>query len=64
MFNKRYRFNLLLRGSIDGFKSSTFLNNCKGKGKTVTIVKDTTGRIFGGYLDMELDGLGTWLMDG
>jgi len=55
---------LLLRGSIDGFKSSTFLNKCKGKGKTVTIVKDTTGRIFGGYLDMELDGLGTWLMDG
>ena len=40
------------------------MDKCCKKGKTVTIVKDTTGRIFGGYSDVELDGSNTWLSKG
>lgn len=41
-----------MRGSVDGFKGQTFLNKCSNKGKTVTIVYDTNGKVFGGYTDM------------
>ncbi len=53
-----------MRGSVDGFKDQTFLDRCYKKGKTVTIVKDYTGKVFGGYADVEFDGSGTWLSDG
>ena len=32
------------------------LDKCCKKGKTVTIVKDTNGKVFGGYTDLEFDG--------
>jgi hypothetical protein len=40
------------------------LDKCSKKGKTVTIVKDTTGRIFGGFSDVEFDGSSSWQSDG
>ena len=45
-----------MRGSKDGFTGQTFLNKCLKKGKTVTIVKDISGKIFGGFTDLEFDG--------
>ena len=53
-----------MRGSVDGFKGQTFLDKCSKKGKTVTIVKDTTGKVFGGYTDIVFDGSSSWKCDG
>ena len=50
-----------MRGSVDGFKGSVFMNKCLNKGKTVSIVKSTEGKIFGGYTDLNLNGSGSWL---
>ena len=33
---------------------------CNNKGKSVTIVKATNGKVFGGYTDLEFDGSGAW----
>ena len=44
-----------MRGSVDGFKGSVFMNKCLNKGKTVSIVKSTEGKIFGGYTDLNLN---------
>jgi hypothetical protein len=43
------RFELLYRGSRDGFGSSVFHKRCNGKSGTVTIVQTAKGFIFGGY---------------
>ena len=34
LFDKKYTYNLLMRGSVDGFKGKTFLDKCCKKGKT------------------------------
>lgn len=51
-----------MRGSQDGFKGSVFKNKCINKGQTITIVKSTEGKIFGGYSDMNLNGNGQWVI--
>ncbi len=45
-----------MRGFVDGFKRQTFLDKCCKKGKTLTIVQDTNGKVYGGYTDLEFDG--------
>jgi hypothetical protein len=40
------------------------LNKCCNKGKTITVVKDTDGKVFGGYTDLDFDGSGNWKSDG
>ena len=40
------------------------MNKCCKKGKTVTIVKDTTGKVFGGYTDIDFDGISGHKSDG
>lgn len=42
-------FALLYRGSRDGFNASDFHRTCDNKGKTLVLVKNTSGHIFGGY---------------
>ena len=45
-----YKFNLILRGSEDGFNLSSFHNKCDNKGATIVIVKIRgTNEIVGGY---------------
>ncbi|PKC68234.1 hypothetical protein RhiirA1_534326 [Rhizophagus irregularis] len=45
-----YEFNLLVRGSRDGFDTSTFHKRCDNKGPTVTIVRvKDTNEILGGF---------------
>ena len=45
-----------MRGSEDGFDMQTFLNKCKNKGKTVSIIKPIEGNVFGVYTDLDFDG--------
>ena len=41
--------SLLWKGSRDGFGAATFHSLCDGKPSTLTVVRSTTGYIFGGY---------------
>ncbi|PKY52209.1 hypothetical protein RhiirA4_469697 [Rhizophagus irregularis] len=50
LLNKNYKFNLLLRGSRDGFKVKEFHELCVNKGPTLVIIKvKGTNQIIGGY---------------
>ena len=42
-------FSLLWRGTRDGFDSETFHRLCDGQGKTLTVIMNTNGFIFGGF---------------
>jgi hypothetical protein len=45
-----------MRGSVDGFKGTVFMDKCKNKGKTITIVKAEHGNVFGAYTDLNFSG--------
>ena len=47
-----------MRGSTNGFTAQAFLNKCSKKGKTVIILKDKSGKVFGRFTDLEFDGNG------
>jgi hypothetical protein len=54
-----YKFNLILRGSRDGFNANTFHEKCDGKGATIMVVKIRgTNRIIGGYNPLDWNGNG------
>jgi hypothetical protein len=42
-------FNLLWRGSRDGFTAKEFHLRCDGRANTLTLIADTDGNIFGGF---------------
>ena len=42
-------FELLYRGSRDGFGASNFHGLCDNKGKTLVLIKNTSGHVFGGF---------------
>ena len=46
------KFDLLWRGSRHGFAANEFHSLCDSKGATLTVVKSTTGFIFGGYTSL------------
>eukprot|EP01125_Pyxidicula_operculata_P001427 TRINITY_DN1131_c0_g1_i6.p1 TRINITY_DN1131_c0_g1~~TRINITY_DN1131_c0_g1_i6.p1 ORF type:complete len:448 (-),score=126.73 TRINITY_DN1131_c0_g1_i6:194-1537(-) len=46
-------FNLLYRGSRDGFGAQHFHSKCDNKGETLTIIKSTGGWLFGGYTPIQ-----------
>lgn len=50
--------NLLYRGTRDGFTPQIFHKKCDYQGKTLTFIKTTKGKIFGGYADMSWDSRG------
>ena len=43
------KWKLLYRASRDGFKAQDFHNKCDSKSNTLTVVKATSGCVFGGY---------------
>jgi hypothetical protein len=43
------RFNLLWRGSRDGFTAREFHRRCDGRANTLTLISDTKGNVFGGF---------------
>ncbi|RHZ70480.1 hypothetical protein Glove_271g57 [Diversispora epigaea] len=48
--NTPYKFQLILRGSTDGFEPKTFWNKCHGHASTVVIIKvKGTDEILGGF---------------
>jgi hypothetical protein len=46
-------FNLLWRGSRDGFGAGEFHRHCDGRANTLTLIVDTNGNIFGGFTPVE-----------
>jgi hypothetical protein len=44
-------FNLLWRGSRDGFTSQEFHLLCDGRANTLTLISDTDGNVFCGFKD-------------
>ena len=54
--NKRIKkFTLLFRASKHGFRSQDFHKRCDNKSNTVTLIKTTNGRRFGGFTDAQWD---------
>jgi hypothetical protein len=47
------RFSLLWRGSRDGFKAKEFHVRCDGHANTLTVILDTKGNIFGGFIPVK-----------
>ena len=48
------QFELLYRGTRDGFGSKEFHQKCDGKGPSLTLIKSKPfGRIFGGYTNIQ-----------
>ena len=43
------KWSLLYRGSRDGFRTPDFHYHCDNKPNTLTIIKSTSGNIFGGF---------------
>jgi hypothetical protein len=41
---------LLFSSQVHGWKVSDWIDACKGKAKTITLMKTTKGRVCGGYL--------------
>jgi hypothetical protein len=52
---KEKQFTLLWRGSRDGFAAHDFHSRCDGHAKTLTVILDTKGNIFGGFTPVEWD---------
>jgi hypothetical protein len=59
--NESYKFQLLLRGSRDGFTPKIFHTLCDGKPHTVTFIKiKGTEEIIGGYNPLKWESSGGW----
>eukprot|EP00826_Nyctotherus_ovalis_P007010 TRINITY_DN1171_c0_g3_i1.p1 TRINITY_DN1171_c0_g3~~TRINITY_DN1171_c0_g3_i1.p1 ORF type:complete len:457 (-),score=138.02 TRINITY_DN1171_c0_g3_i1:155-1525(-) len=50
--NSQIRFQLLYRGSTDGFDSRAFHSKCDNKGPTLAIIASEQGAVFGGYTSL------------
>ena len=49
-------FKLLYRGTRDGFGVSDFHRTCDNKGKTLVLIKNSSGHIFGGFASIPWTG--------
>ena len=47
-------WDLIYKGSRDGFDVADFQRKCSGKRNTVVIVTDTVGNVFGGFVEVPL----------
>src|SRR5690606_19285236 len=54
-FETDRKWELLYRGTRDGFSDQDFHAKCDGKKETLIIVKSTNGNIFGGYTSLAWD---------
>ena len=57
------RYELLLRGSRDGFLSQNFHQKCDGKNNTISFILTKKGRRFGGFTEATWDQTGKWKKD-
>ena len=56
-------WSLLYQGSRDGFGASDFHSHCDTKPNTLTIVKSTSGNIFGGFSSVQWNPNNLWQDD-
>jgi len=59
----RTKFVLLYRGSRDGYSAAKFHELCNNKGPTLSMIKSTTGYIFGGYAHTAWSSSGSYVTD-
>ena len=60
-FNRNIkRYELLLRGSIDGFSVNDFHFKCDGKDYTIALIETKNGRRFGGFTEVAWDQSDNW----
>jgi hypothetical protein len=57
---KGKHFELLWRGSRDGFQKEEFHRRCDGHANTLTVILDTKGNIFGGFTPLEWESRTSW----
>jgi len=50
--NSSLKLELIFRGSRDGFTTTAFHNKANNQGDTVTLVRTTNGKVFGGYTNI------------
>ena len=62
-FDFKYKWKLLYRASLHGFRTSDFLKNCAVFSPTLTIVESTENFVFGGYATANWNSTGDWIMD-
>ena len=48
-YNGKAKATRIYRGSDHGFAAASFHSNCDNMGPTITIIKTTFNRIFGGF---------------
>jgi len=56
-------FRLAYRASRDGWRASDFHNHCNFIPNTLTVIKSTTGYIFGGFINGQWNSYGYWNSD-
>ena len=61
--NNSVKFELIFKMSINGSKSKDFHKYCDNKGPTVTIVKTTKNKIFGGFTPLNWKDIGGNISD-
>jgi hypothetical protein len=49
------KWNLLYRGSVDGFRASDFHRKCDNQSNTLTLIETTKGFVFGGFTPLAWD---------
>lgn len=52
----KFKLELLMRGTRDGFRAKTFHELCDGKGPTLSVIKSESGCVFGGYTEISWKG--------
>lgn len=57
---KTTNFELLYRGTRDGFGANDFHRTCDNKGKTLVIIKNSNGHIFGGFASISWTSSGSY----
>ena len=57
---KPMKFKLLYRGTDNVFSAVQFHKKCDSKGSTLTLLKSSKGKIFGGYTDIPWSSWGGW----
>ncbi len=57
------KWALLYRASRDGFRGEDFRSNCVGISRTLTVIKATSGNVFGGYTEKAWHADDSWITD-
>jgi hypothetical protein len=60
---KQVKKTLIYAGSVNGFKATDFHRCCDNQGPTLTIIKATDNKIFGGYTSANWDSSGSYKSD-